>query len=119
MDKPNIIYSLRPQTVLELLDQAFRIYRDNFIAYVGLSALVIVPITIINYFSGLLSSSRLLGLNTSLNSPRANSQFFSQYFNQLGSAIVFLLLIGVVTAFIEVILINGPITFMASERSLG
>jgi hypothetical protein len=61
----------------------------------------------------------MLGLGTSLNNPRANQQFLSQYFGQLGNVIVLVLLIGAVTAFIEVVLINGPITFMAAERSLG
>jgi hypothetical protein len=39
---------LRPYKALELLDRAFRIYRDNFTTFIGIVALVIVPTTVIS-----------------------------------------------------------------------
>jgi hypothetical protein len=119
---PPAIYNMRPSTVLELLDKSFRIYRDNFIAYVGLTALVIVPVTIISYLSSAWYTGRLEQLGLSLESPRSfsgNSQFAQQYFSQALSVLGALLALGAVAAFIQAVFINGPLTFMASERSLG
>src|SRR6202521_1578851 len=37
-------YNIRPLSFGEILDSAFRVYRDNFVLLVGISAVVIVPI---------------------------------------------------------------------------
>jgi hypothetical protein len=40
--------TLAPSSVMDIVDRTFRIYRSNFISFVGLVALVIVPLTLIN-----------------------------------------------------------------------
>src|SRR5258706_2126241 len=118
MEKPKILYALRPSSVLEVLDQSFRIYRDSFTAFVGVAALVIVPVTVLNYLGSTYYSGQLERLGVDLNSTRSiagNQQFFQQYLNQTLNVLGLLLLVGAVAAFVQALFINGPLTYMASE----
>ncbi len=57
--------NLRPLTLAELLDQAVRLYRKNFLTFVGIIAVVQVPLTAISLLVSLLTSreavERLVG----------------------------------------------------------
>lgn len=48
-------FNLRPRTIGELLDQAIRLYRNNFLTYIGIIALAQIPLALlsmlINYFT--------------------------------------------------------------------
>lgn len=101
--------SVSTYSFLELLDRTFRVYRENFLSFVGLTALVMVPITLINL---LLSSSMLTTTSTRFNG--STSVWF-------GDPNAFCLAGGVsiVLALIQAVLINGPITFIASESQFG
>jgi hypothetical protein len=58
METASPLPTLRPLRIGELLDRAIRLYRANFLTFVGIVALVYVPLTILQVFaSALLSSS--------------------------------------------------------------
>jgi len=48
---------LRPRGMGELLDQTIRIYRRNFLKFIGIVALVQIPISLLGLLSGLLATS--------------------------------------------------------------
>ncbi|MEM7030472.1 MAG: hypothetical protein AAF629_12960 [Chloroflexota bacterium] len=43
---------LRPLSVAQLLDQAVRLYRNNFLTFVGILAIVLIPLTILQLLIG-------------------------------------------------------------------
>lgn len=84
--------NLRPRTMGELLDQAIRLYRKNFLTFIGIIALMQVPLTLIqlgiqyyqaNFGGGTLSTSSDIG---------------SSFSNLLLSIAQFILIGGVATA---------------------
>ena len=48
---------LKPRGIGELLDQAIRIYRRNFLTFVGIVAIVQIPLTLLGLLSGILTFS--------------------------------------------------------------
>ncbi|MEP6895064.1 MAG: hypothetical protein ABI986_05600 [Chloroflexota bacterium] len=64
------IPNLRPLRLGEMLDQAIRLYRSNFLTFVGIIAVVYVPLMVLQTAATtLMSSSMLNGISTS--SPEA------------------------------------------------
>lgn len=96
-------------TFLELLDRTFRIYRENFLTFVGLAALVTIPLTVINL---------ILTVPT-----LSNAQQFSTFGRSASaadaSAVCLASLISLVIAVLQFVLINAPITYIASENQMG
>lgn len=108
MDSPRRLPTLS-FTFLELLDRSFRVYRENFGTFVGLAALVIIPITLIN---GLISFST------------ADDLFRLQRFGTTGSQgnTALLCIAGIVPsilALVQSVLVNGLLTYMTSEYLFG
>jgi hypothetical protein len=65
MDTPQTLPTLRPLRLGELLDQAIRLYRQNFLTFIGIIALVYVPLTVLQTAaSTLMTSSMLEGVST-------------------------------------------------------
>jgi hypothetical protein len=95
-------------TFLELLDRTFRIYRENFLTLVGLAALVTIPLSIINLVVALPSLSAASQIST-----------FGRMSNAATSAVCFSALISMVIAVLQFVLINAPITYIASENQMG
>jgi hypothetical protein len=119
--------SLRPYTLLEILDRTFRIYRDNFATFVGLVAVVTIPLTVVNVLGTFWMLERLSRSGLDLNSissgradPRAfNTTNMSNLFGELLTAYAAFFVLLVVVSLLQAILINGPLTYIASERFLG
>jgi hypothetical protein len=101
--------SLRPRTVLEILDRTFRIYRENFWRYAVLVAIVTVPLSIIN----LIAAQSYLGQLQTQELSFAQRQAATNNFTLLVS------LVTIAIAIVQGVLINGTLTFMASEHHLG
>jgi hypothetical protein len=97
-------------TFLELLDRTFRIYRENFLTLIGLAALVTIPLTVID----LIVSLPVLGSTT-------NFSTFGQrgMSPELTSALCMFYLVSGVIGLLQFVLINAPITYIASENQLG
>jgi len=92
--------TLRPLRLGELLDQAIRLYRRNFLTFVGIIALVYVPLMILQTASTTLLASSLTDISAAT-SPEA---IFTNYAYWAGMAST----IGVV--FIQFILVQGIAT---------
>jgi hypothetical protein len=128
MEKPKRL-PLAPATLVELLDRTFKIYRENFMSFVGLVAAVTIPVSLITLVASLwfTDALRKAGFDISeFTSPDAVASFgngdtaaFGALMGQLLGFIVFLLIIIVIAAFIQGVLINGPLTYIASESVLG
>jgi hypothetical protein len=93
---------------LELLDRTFRIYRENLVPLIGFVALVTVPLTII---SSIISFSTA---QTNLNTLTRQTPNSGDLFGVCMGALV-----TVVIALIQTVLINGVLTYLASEHQLG
>src|SRR5687768_10817086 len=114
--------SLRPYTLLEILDRTFRIYRDNFATFVGLVAVVTIPLTVVNVLGTFWMLERLSRSGLDLNSisrgradPRAfNTTNMSNLFGELLTAYAAFFVLLVVVSLLQAILINGPLTYIAS-----
>ncbi|MBZ0279532.1 MAG: glycerophosphoryl diester phosphodiesterase membrane domain-containing protein [Anaerolineae bacterium] len=97
-------------TFFELLDRTFRIYRENFMTLVGLAALVTVPITLINLFL----SMTALGSMSSFSTTN-----FSRASRGDTGLVCFAAIISLLLILMQAVLINGPITHIASEYHFG
>lgn len=100
---------LRPLRVGEILDRAVRLYRHNFLHFVGVVALVQVPVTLVQIAVSLTAfSDTFARLGDALNNPAATpdnpfSLFGPSYFigaslNSIVGIVGFILLQGVATA---------------------
>jgi hypothetical protein len=128
METPKRI-SLAPATVIELLDRTFKIYRENFTSFVGLVAAVTIPVSIITLISTLFltESMRKAGFDLSqFSDPTSPPRFtpgdtaaLNNLFGQIFGFAAFLIIIGLISAFIQGVLINGPLSYIASESNLG
>ncbi|HEX2905477.1 MAG TPA: hypothetical protein VHO69_01350 [Phototrophicaceae bacterium] len=94
-------------TFLELLDRTFRIYRENFLTFVGLTALVTIPITVINQIVALSNFQSVSNYNSYSSS------------SSMLPAMCFASVISIVAALLQAVLINAPITYITSENQLG
>ena len=92
--------TLHPLNLGELLDQAIRLYRRNFITFIGIIAVVYVPLMILQTASTTLMSSSL-GELTRSSSPEA---IFTNYAYWGG------MLSTVVIAFLQIIFVQGIAT---------
>ena len=59
----DVVAKLKPRSVGELLDQAIRLYRANFFKFVAVTAVVQVPMTLLNLvFVAITMSSSVMQL---------------------------------------------------------
>src|SRR5262245_31630552 len=98
--EPQALPALRPLHLGELLDQAIRLYRRNFITFIGIIALVYVPLMILQAASTALMTSSI----TTLVSARRPEEIFTNYAYWGG------LLSTLVITFIQFILVQGIAT---------
>lgn len=109
----NAMQPMRTLTVMEMLDRTFRIYRENFLTCIGLVAAVSIPITIIQL---LFTASNLSDLDSALlTTSNANRQQLAGLNNYLTLAF----LVAGVLGLVQLVLVNGPITYIASESYFG
>jgi len=98
MENP-VPLTLRPLRLGELLDQAIRLYRRNFITFVGIVAMVYVPLMVLQIASTTLMTSSLEDLRFS--SP---DELFTNYAYWGG------MLSSLVVAFLQFIFVQGIAT---------
>ncbi len=111
---------LRPQTVPELLDRAFRIYRQIFLPCVALVAVVTVPLTLINYLYSQAYTQQLEQLSRQLSySSRYSTYTLNALQSQIYSALAVILLLSAIGFVLQTVLVNGPLTYLTSERLRG
>jgi hypothetical protein len=114
--------SLTTFTTLELLDRAFRIYRDHFLTFLIPTAIVNIPLIVVNIFTTLWSEPYLLSYERSMQrfaiSP-SNTVLLSA---ALGDMLTFLLVTVALAVFggiVQGIFIHTPLTYLTSELHMG
>ncbi len=118
--------ALRPLRLAEILDQAIRLYRRNFVQFIGIVAIPYIPLIIIQAISGALSASSLQGLTGSSN-PEAiltSSRYWLGITGSFLSAILQLFLIqGLATAALTRAIadtyVGQPVGIFSSYSRLG
>jgi hypothetical protein len=118
---------LRPRSVGELLDQAVRLYRQNFLKFIGIVAVVQIPISLLQLVASLLTFNGFFELVD--NSEAAPSNPFGvASFIGMGSTVLlgilgFLLIQGITTAALTRAIagsyVGEPIGIIDSYRKIG
>lgn len=93
-----IISRLRPRTVLEILDQGFRLYRKHFLTFLAITAVVYVPVNLVVqllsiYVTG--TSNDLQTTTENLSSSEIEAGALNEVFIALIIALVALVVVGV------------------------
>ncbi len=99
--------ALEPMTVIQVIDRTFRIYRDHFIAFIGMVAIITVPLTLIDY---VLTSDTA----ASLTQAQAATVGFD-----IPRGVWLGLILSIIMLIIQSIVVNGLITHISSEYHLG
>ncbi len=108
-------------TILQVMDQTFRIYRDNFGTILPLSAMIIIPVTIITaVVGGQVNTTPLTSAGVAQVSPELSLAL-------CGGAIIALVggiaqggaIIALVGGIAQAIILNGSFTVMTSEWLFG
>lgn len=121
MTTPKKSPTLRPLSLGELLDRAIRLYRRNFFKFIGIIAVVQIPITIISLIVGLFTIS---GMSSQLMNPSAvqNLENVENPFALLGpnffSGIGISLIVGLVSIFLLAIAM-AAVTRLVADAYLG
>ncbi len=95
-------------TILQVMDQTFRIYRDNFGTILPLSAMIIIPVTIITAVVG-----------GQVNTTPLTSAGVAQVSPELSLALCGGAIIALVGGIAQAIILNGSFTVMTSEWLFG
>jgi hypothetical protein len=110
---------LRPFKALELLDRAFRIYRDNFTTFIGIVALVMVPTTVISLVMNTWFSDRIALSQFGTDSSSMSTSQIYGFFGQMLGMYAGLILVDFLIALLQGVFVSGPLTYITSERHLG
>lgn len=99
---------MRARTVLELLDATFRVYRENLITFLTLSALVVIPLNVLNL---LFYTDQLSGSLAASSYGRYGTVSGAQISQICGAALIVIIL-----TLAQTTILNGVITYITSER---
>lgn len=106
---------LRARTVMELLDATFRIYRENFLTFITLAAVVIIPVSIINILVNLGTVGGMSTLSSNPFDSSGNPNIRGDYLATTCIATLILAALGLA----QTTIINGVTTWITSERQFG
>jgi hypothetical protein len=98
---------LAPSRVMDIVDRTFRIYRNNFLAFAGLVALVILPLTLL----ATAISSNTVTLE--------EAETWQEYSNAVREQALKVGSIALVQQFLLAVVVNAAVIFVASESLLG
>lgn len=121
MTTPRKSPTLRPLSLGELLDRAIRLYRRNFFKFIGIIALVQIPLTIISLIVGLFTIS---GVSSQLTDPTAmqNLENMENPLELLGpnffSGMGISLIVGIISIFLLAIAM-AAVTRLVADAYLG
>jgi len=119
--------NLRPQSMGELLDQALRLYRRHFVQFVGVFAIPLIPVILLQTLGSLVSALALAAQVNDINrdsSPLAPLGSLLGVFAQTGGALLTSLLMqGVAGPALVRAIANAyfgqPVTIWGTYRQLG
>ncbi len=112
METTQSLTTLRPLRLGELLDRAIRLYRGNFLTFIGIIAVVYVPLMVLQTAASALMSSSML--NGGISTPK---EIFSNYGYWIG------IFSSLILSFIQFVLVQGvatgALTRAVSDNYLG
>src|SRR5688572_26621063 len=92
--------TLRPLGLGQLLDRSIRLYLRHFLPFTGIVALMLVPITLLQWIATLINLPNAMAAAEALQNPSSNdpSAFFDS-FNALTGGFI-----TIITAFLQIVL---------------
>jgi len=99
--------NIPPMTVTQVIERTVAVYRDHFVQFIGMVAIVLVPLTVANLILTSDASAALTEM------PDGTLQF------DIPPDFWLSVIITIVTLVIQGIVINGVITYVTSEYYLG
>jgi hypothetical protein len=106
-------------SLTQILDRTFRIYRQNFLPFFVLSAVVQIPLLVINNLISAPQRQALLGMMSSGNGTTLSITEAQAALGQMVGIALVAIVVELVVAYLQGILIYGPIVYVASENHLG
>ena len=103
----------------ELLDESFRLFRSNFVTFVAIAALVLVPYQLISFALQLPFQNRIFSLTTQLNAGGVNPQSPFSVLGELAFWYLGLLGVGLLYGVVFQPLLQGALTHVVAERYVG
>jgi hypothetical protein len=83
---------LRPLTVGQILDRSIRVYRNNFATFTGIIALMLVPVTLVQFVGTVIQFPVLQAMNSADTSSEASAVAFNAGILSLGLSLLYLVL---------------------------
>lgn len=108
---------LSPSRVVDVIDRTFRIYRNNFVIFITLVALVTVPMALLQYFVQEHAADSDAAIRTFNFGGRTYTT--SESTNLASESLVPLLLVQLLGIVLQVVVVGGLITVITSENFLG
>ncbi len=111
---------LRAMKVGELLDTAFRLYRRNFLLFIGIVAMIQIPLTLLETTYQVYAPSERLQSTT--NDPGSAEYEYDDLYEYLADAVPFMLgqfILGLLSIFAVQGLMNGAMARAVYDRYLG
>lgn len=101
--------TIRPMTLGEILDKAIRLYRQNFLKFIGIFAIPYIPLMLLQTVFSALYTSSLLGVGSS---------DFTNPYSELGGGMAIGSLIGIFVVSIASIVLVGGFATAALTRAV-
>src|SRR5260370_27987506 len=114
--------SSRPSTFLEIIDRSLRLYRANFVPFFAVAAIVQTPIALLNL--AIASQQQQIIANLGITpsgsiSPNQAQALAQQLIGPLPGSLFVSLLVTVFSAFLQMIVLYAPVSYVLSETYLG
>jgi hypothetical protein len=111
---------LQPMAIGDILDAMFRVYRNNFLTFIGIAALAQLPIMLVQIVLqislGRTFLSELTRITELLTRPRPS--FGDLALNSIAGYLLLLIVLGIVQAVVVQPLMNGALTNAAAKNYL-
>jgi ABC-type multidrug transport system fused ATPase/permease subunit len=111
--------ALQPKTVFQIMDNTFRIYRENAAPLLMLAALLIVPVNIIGAVLAGLSSGGLTEAQIRNMTPEQAQAQAAAFLEQNFGLFCIVLLVTLILGVAQTVILNGTVTTIASESLFG
>jgi hypothetical protein len=118
---------IRPMTLAELLDRAIRLYRQNFLKFVGIFAIPYIPLALLQALLSIFTTNSMMGTNGQPNIPPEELIFSTPWLAAIGGSFIitflqFIVVQGVATAALTRAVANNytgrPVGILDSYRTL-
>lgn len=111
----NSIPGLRPMTIVQILDASFRLYRENFLLFIGIMAVSLIPLMV----ADIISAGVMIQPLPELEGEYSESDLAHYDYENTSESLAVSMIFNLLIAFIAVPLGRGALTRAVSDRYLG